>query len=74
MAFELTITAPFSFSFCVSSRQLSVFWGLRDAGFVLAAADFPHAGSKLVTTWRNPICNSLNMEAFGLHLVASKGV
>lgn len=79
MAFELSISAPFHFSISVFSKHLSVFWGSRDAGFVLSpagpyTADVPTTGGKMVKTWRNPGCNSLNMLAFGLHLVASGGV
>lgn len=73
MAFQLDISAPFSFSLGVSSKHLSVFWGRRDAGFVLAPADFPCAGGKMVKTWRNPACNSLNVETFGLQLVWNNG-
>lgn len=74
MAFELDISAPFCFSLGVSSKHLSVFWGNRDAGFVLAPADIPAAGGKMVKTWRNPACNSLNVEAFGVQLVWNSGL
>lgn len=74
MAFEFDITAPFNFSLGIYKTHLAVFWGNRDAGFVLAPADSPRAGSKLVKTWRNPACNSLNVEAFGLQLVWNSGL
>lgn len=73
MAFELDISAPFSFSFGASSRHLAVFWGSGDAGFYLSAADFPTTDGKRVKAWRNPLCNSLNVEALGLHLVWNSG-
>lgn len=73
MAFQLDIFAPFSFSVGISSRHLSVFWGGGDAGFYLSAADSPSTDGKRVKTWRNPLCNSLNIEAFRLHLVWNSG-
>jgi len=73
MAFELDISAPFHFSLGVSSKHLSMFWGGRDAGIFLAPVDFPSSGGKRVKAWRNPLCNSLNIEAFGLLLVWNSG-
>lgn len=73
MAFELPLSAPFNFSVGISSKHLSMFWGNGDAGFYLAAEDHPTTGDKLVKTWRNPACNSLNVVAFGLQLVWNSG-
>lgn len=67
MAFELTITAPFRFSFNASSGHLSMLFGRHDRGFVLESLKNP--SGKLVETWRNEYCNSLNVAALGMLLV-----
>lgn len=67
MAFELTITAPFRFSFTASSGHLSVLWGRHERGFALERQSF----GKRLETWRNPYCGTLNVSAPGVLLLVS---
>lgn len=65
---ELSISAPFSFYLCATSRHLSVFFGRDERGFTLERADRPQPEGKIIATWREAGC--LNVAAFGLHLMA----
>lgn len=74
MAFELTITAPFRFSFTASSGHLSVLWGRHERGFVLERQSFGRSGSgKWLEMWRNTYCGTLNVSAFGVLLMIDGG-
>lgn len=67
MSLEFTLTAPFRFSFTASCQQLSILCGKHDRGFVLERMKNP--SGKLLETWRNDYCNSLNVAALGMLLV-----
>jgi len=72
MSFELTITAPFRFSFTASSEHLSMLWGQHERGFVLERQSFGRSGSgKWLEMWRNNCCGTLNVSAPGVHLLVS---
>lgn len=72
MAFELTITAPFRFSFTASSRHLSILCGQHERGFVLERQSFAKSGNgKWLEMWRNSYCGTLNVSAPGVLLLVS---
>lgn len=71
MSFELTITAPFRFSFTAYSGHLSVLWGRHERGFVLLTDEKPPILGKWFGTWRNPACGTLNLYALGVTLLVS---
>lgn len=72
MSFELTITAPFRFSFTASSGHLSMLFGRHERGFVLERQSFARSGSgKWLEMWRNPYCGALNVSAPGGLLLLS---
>lgn len=71
MAFELTITAPFRFSFTASSGHLSMLFGRHERGFVLLTNEKPPIRGKWGGTWRNPACGTLNLYALGVTLLVA---
>lgn len=71
MAFTLNITAPFRVSIQASSGHLSVLFGLHERGFALESGYGPNENGKLVETWRNQYCGSLNVAVLGLRLIVS---
>lgn len=73
MAFTLNITAPFNFSINTSSEHLAVFWGRDERGFVIETGYGPNQSGKLLETWRNESCGSLNVAVLGLHLIVDSG-
>ncbi|TXT31347.1 MAG: hypothetical protein FD131_1051 [Rhodocyclaceae bacterium] len=69
MALEFNISAPFRFSMLASAGHLSMFWGWAERGFVLESGAGANPSGKIIEVWRNAYCGSLNVSAFGLHLV-----
>ncbi len=73
MAFTLNITAPFSFSIHATSGHLSVLCGRHERGFVLESGHGSNESGRLLESWRNEYCGSLNVSALGLLLVVARG-
>lgn len=73
MALDLNISAPFKFSILATAGHLSVFWGRAERGFVLESGADTNPSGKIVEVWRNPGCGSLNVSAFGQHLIIAGG-
>lgn len=73
MAFNLNITAPFNFSINASLGHLSAFWGRHERGFAIETGYGPNQSGKLLETWRNDYCRSLNVAFMGLHLIVDSG-
>lgn len=73
MALDITITDPFSFSLLASTGHLSMLFGRAERGFVLESGSGKNPSGKFVEVWRNDYCGSLNVSAFGLHLVITGG-
>lgn len=73
MALDLNISAPFRFSLLASTGHLSMSWGRAERGFVLESGAGANRSGKIVEVWRNDYCGSLNVSAFGLHLIISGG-
>lgn len=71
MALDLTISAPFRLSLLASTGHLSVFCGRAERGFVLESGAGANTSGKFVEVWRNDYCGSINVSAFGLHLIIS---
>lgn len=71
MAFTLNITAPFNVSIHASSGHLSIFFGRHERGFTLESGYDPNENGKLMETWRNQYCGSLNVAVLGLRLIVS---
>ncbi len=71
MALDLNISAPFRFSLLASTGHLSMSWGRTERGFVLESGAGANRSGKILEVWRNAYCGSLNVTAFGLHLVIS---
>lgn len=64
---DLSISFPFCFSLCITSRHVSMFFGRNEWGFTLEGRDRPQPAGKLVATWREAGC--LNVAGLGLHLM-----
>ena len=73
MAFTLNIQAPFRVSIQASSGHLSVLLGRHERGFVLESGHGPNESGRLLETWCNEYCGSLNVSALGLLLVVARG-
>lgn len=70
MAISFNIQAgPLSLSVQAQAGHLSVFWGQNDRGFVLESGQGPNENGRLIQSWRNELCGSLNVAAFGWLLV-----
>jgi len=68
MAFEVDVTAgKVSFSIVAKSGLVGLFWGRMDEGALLWASANDHDVPEGVRfgTWRNPLCNTLNVVIFG---------
>lgn len=73
MSFALTISAPFSFSCLLTTDHLSMLFGRAERGLVLESGAGTNPSGKIVEVWRNAYCDSLNVSAFGLHLIIAHG-
>lgn len=73
MPLDFTISAPFSLSMLATAGHLSMYWGRAERGFVLESGAGTNPSGKIVEVWRNPGCGSLNVSAFGLHLIIAGG-
>lgn len=73
MALDINITAPFRFSLLASAGHLSMLCGRAERGFVLESGAGANTSGKFVEVWRNDYCGSINVSAFGLHLIISAG-
>lgn len=73
MALDINISAPFKFSMLATAGHLSMYWGRAERGFVLESGAGANPSGKFVEAWRNPGCGSLNVSAFGLHLIIAGG-
>lgn len=70
MAISLNIQAgPLGLSILAQAGHLSVLWGQNERGFVLESGHGPNENGRLFQSWRNELCGSLNVRAFGWLLV-----
>lgn len=70
MAISFNIQAgPLSLSILAQAGHLSVFWGQHGKGFVLESGHGPNDNGRVFQSWRNELCGSLNVAAFGWLLV-----